>query len=46
VLAWTLLALILLEVATFPWLDHLMRRAGRPDLALLARSRSRRPWRR
>jgi hypothetical protein len=36
VLAWTLLAVELLIVATFPWLDRLMRDAGRPDLALLA----------
>jgi hypothetical protein len=36
VLAWALLAVELLIVATFPWLDRLMRDAGRPDLALLA----------
>jgi cytochrome b subunit of formate dehydrogenase len=35
VLAWALLALELLLIATFPWLDHLIRRAGRPDLGTL-----------
>jgi hypothetical protein len=34
-LAWALLALFLLVLATFPWLDHLIRQAGRPDLGLL-----------
>jgi hypothetical protein len=34
-LAWALLALELLLLATFPWLDHLIRQAGRPDLAML-----------
>jgi hypothetical protein len=34
-LAWALLALELLLLATFPWLDHLIRQAGRPDLATL-----------
>jgi hypothetical protein len=33
VLAWTLFALVLLEFATFPWLDRLIRQAGRADLA-------------
>jgi hypothetical protein len=33
VLAWTLFALLLLEFATFPWLDRLIRQAGRADLA-------------
>jgi hypothetical protein len=36
VLAWALLVVELLLVATFPWLDRLIRDAGRPDLALLA----------
>jgi hypothetical protein len=35
VLAWALLAVVLLEFATYPWLDHLLRAAGRADLALL-----------
>ena len=35
VLAWALLALELLVLATFPWLDHLIRQAGRPDLGTL-----------
>jgi hypothetical protein len=35
VLAWALLALELLLIATFPWLDHLIRQAGRPDLGTL-----------
>jgi hypothetical protein len=33
VLAWMLFALVLLEFATFPWLDRLIRQAGRADLA-------------
>jgi hypothetical protein len=36
VLAWALYALVLLLFATYPWLDRLVRDAGRPDLALLA----------
>jgi hypothetical protein len=32
-LAWALFALVLLEFATFPWLDRLIRQAGRADLA-------------
>ena len=32
-LAWALFALFLLMLATFPWLDRLIRQAGRPDLA-------------
>src|SRR6266496_5214722 len=32
VLAWTLWALAMLALATVPWLDHLLRQAGRPDL--------------
>jgi hypothetical protein len=32
-LAWALVALVLLEFATFPWLDRLIRQAGRADLA-------------
>ena len=35
VLAWPLLALELLLLAAVPWLDHLIRQAGRPDLATL-----------
>jgi len=35
VLAWALLALAVLLFATFPWLDHLIRQAGRPDLGTL-----------
>ena len=35
VLAWALLALELLLFATFPWLDHLIRQAGRSDLGTL-----------
>jgi hypothetical protein len=35
-LAWALYALVLLLFATYPWLDRLVRDAGRPDLALLA----------
>jgi hypothetical protein len=31
-LAWALWALVMLGLATLPWLDHLLRRAGRPDL--------------
>jgi hypothetical protein len=33
-LAWALFVLFLLVLA-FPWLDRLIRQAGRPDLALL-----------
>jgi hypothetical protein len=32
-LAWALFALVLVEFATFPWLDRLIREAGRADLA-------------
>jgi hypothetical protein len=35
VLAWGLWALAMLGLAVLPWLDHLLRRAGRPDLAVL-----------
>ena len=35
-LAWALYGLVLLLFATYPWLDRLVRDAGRPDLALLA----------
>ena len=35
-LVWALYALVLLLCATYPWLDRLVRDAGRPDLALLA----------
>jgi hypothetical protein len=34
-LAWGLFTLFLLVLATFPWLDHLIGQAGRPDLGLL-----------
>jgi MFS family permease len=33
--AWWLWALAMLGLAVLPWLDHLLRRAGRPDLAVL-----------
>jgi hypothetical protein len=33
VLAWTLWTLAMLGLAAVPWLDHLSRQAGRPDLA-------------
>jgi hypothetical protein len=35
-LAWALLALELLLFATYPWVDQLLRQAGRPDLKVLA----------
>jgi hypothetical protein len=35
VVAWWLWALAMLGLAMLAWLDHLLRRAGRPDLALL-----------
>jgi hypothetical protein len=35
VAAWGLWGLVLLGLAATAWLDHLLRRAGRPDLALL-----------
>jgi hypothetical protein len=35
VLAWALLGLELLVLAAFPWIDHLLRRAGRPDLSTM-----------
>jgi hypothetical protein len=34
-LAWALWALVMLGLAAVPWIDRLMIRAGRPDLALL-----------
>ncbi len=34
-LAWALWALAMLGLATVPWFDHLLREAGRPDLAQL-----------
>jgi hypothetical protein len=34
-LAWLLWALAMLGLTTLPWLDHLLRQAGRPDLGLL-----------
>jgi hypothetical protein len=34
-LAWALFALVVLEFAAYPWLDRLMRQAGRPELGLL-----------
>ena len=34
-LAWALWALALLSLAAVAWLDHLLRRAGRPELAVL-----------
>jgi hypothetical protein len=46
VLAWALLALELLLIATFPWLDHLIRQAGRPDLGTLDLFGIPRRWRR
>ncbi len=33
--AWGLWGLVLLGLAATAWLDHLLRRAGRPDLVLL-----------
>jgi hypothetical protein len=35
VVAWTLWALAMLTLAAVPWSDHLLRRAGRPDLVQL-----------
>jgi hypothetical protein len=35
-LAWAAWALAMLVLAAFPWLDRLLRHAGRPDLALLS----------
>jgi hypothetical protein len=35
VLAWVLWALVMLGVAVVPWMDRLLRQAGRPDLAAL-----------
>jgi hypothetical protein len=35
VLAWALWGLVLVELASFPWLDRLLRDAGRPEFALL-----------
>jgi hypothetical protein len=34
-LAWALFVLFLLVLATFPWLDHLIRQAGRPAVLLV-----------
>lgn len=34
-LAWALWALAMLGLAVVPWLDHLLRQAGRPDLLVL-----------
>jgi hypothetical protein len=34
-LAWALFALVLLTFGAYPWLDRLMRQAGRPELGLL-----------
>jgi hypothetical protein len=38
VLAWGLWALVPLSILVLVWLDQLLRRAGRPDLALLGSS--------
>jgi hypothetical protein len=38
VLAWVLWALAMLGLAVVPWLDSLLRQAGRPDLAQLVRA--------
>jgi hypothetical protein len=38
VAAWALWALTMLGIAVVPWLDHLSRQAGRPDLAQLTLS--------
>jgi hypothetical protein len=38
VLAWAPWALAMLGVAVMAWLDHLLRRAGRPELAVLSSS--------
>jgi hypothetical protein len=46
VLAWMLFALVLLEFATFPWLDRLIRQAGRADLAPMTALSTHRRWRR
>jgi hypothetical protein len=35
VLAWALLGLELAVFASFPWIDHLLRQAGRPDLSTM-----------
>ena len=35
VAAWVLWALVMLGLAVVPWIDRLMIRAGRPDLAVL-----------
>jgi hypothetical protein len=43
-LAWALFVLVLVELAALPWLDRLLRDAGRPDLACWPPSPSRRPW--
>jgi hypothetical protein len=43
-LAWALLVLVLLGFVAFVWFDQLLRQAGRPDLALVAPSPSRRRW--
>jgi hypothetical protein len=36
VLAWALWALAIAGLAAVPWLDHLLRQTGRPDLPVLA----------
>jgi hypothetical protein len=38
VLAWVLLALVLLCLVPITWIDHLLRQAGRPELVLLGAS--------
>jgi hypothetical protein len=38
VAAWALWGLAVVGVATLPWFDHLLRRAGRPELTQLAAS--------
>jgi hypothetical protein len=43
-LAWALFALFLLVLASFPWLDGLIRQAGRPAVLLVPFSVPRR-WR-
>ena len=46
-LAWALWALAMLGLAAVPWMDRLMIRAGRPDLAVLVPGACRWPvcWR-
>jgi hypothetical protein len=38
VLAWALWGLVVLAIPALVWLDHLLRRAGRPDLAPLSKA--------